>query len=404
MVSEVLRLVICKDHALSVLDIDNCPSVFEYGFQLVGYKSGRPLEDVRQRQLHERAGDLLYLSGRFVEASERFSTAADASHDLVAARRHRKWAHTLVASQQIPAANERIALPQTILRAISPESRSEQWLREYFATEVEWLWLLYLQSRTDEMRSAAARLASDLAAHGTRSESGRYHRSLALLELRAADFRADTEIVRLAATAHAELADDADRTAACFAGFTHAFTVLWSGDDTTAMRLLRNVLEEARRIGDGERHLLCLTYLAVTARFGGDVDGTRAFATAGAVAAHTAGAQLYEGVNEANLAWADWRAGHDTADRTQQRLAQAVAHIRVVPSYPFLWLATLVEIALLVDAGDLTTVGELCASLLMPPMQRLPDSLAGPLARAAASPSPESRRAVVAAAETTGHL
>ena len=360
-------------------------------------------EASRRPRLVERAGDLLLLTGRFLDATERFSTIADDSTDLDGARCNRKYAHALMACQRADQAVARIAVARGDLADIPVNARGNAWWREHFAVQIERLWLLY-QTASEDMRAVALQLAPELEAHGLPVESGLYHRSLALLELRTSRYLADESVVRLAERGARELATADDRTSACFANFTHAFTLLWSGDIVAADRKLHDVLDEARRIGDAERHLMCLTYLAVTARFRHDVDGARAFATAGVAAARTAGARLYEGVNSANLAWADWRVQRASPDQSRVQLDAAVALMASTPGYPFWWIATLLDLALVQDTEDVSTVASLCESLIVPSQQRLPDPLAATMTHVVTSPSLENVRVVCDAAMLTGHL
>ena len=211
---------------------------------------------------------------------------------------------------------------------------------------------------------------------------------------------ATPETVRLAELSALELADG---TGGTFAKFAHAFTLLWSGDRAGAERRLLEVLEEARRAGNAEVHLLALTYLAIAARFRHDVESARAFAVAGVAAARASGARLYEGVATANLAWAAWRQG-EVRDRVREQLAEARDLMSAMPNYPFLWIADFVDVAIAAADGDLEQVSQLCSILANPPQQRLPDDVLGPLEQAAATPTTEAVAELLSAAESAGYL
>ncbi len=163
------------------------------------------------------------------------------------------------------------------------------------------------------------------------------------------------------------------------------------------------MLEEARRVGDAEVHLLCLTYLAIAARFRHDVESARAFAVAGAAAARLSGARLYEGVATANLAWVAWRQG-EVPDRILEQLAAAKDLMSALPGYPFLWIAGFVEVAIAAAGGDLAQAGQLCSNLVNPSQQRLPDDVMGPLERVTANPTIEAVVDLLSAAERAGYL
>ena len=112
------------------------------------------------------------------------------------------------------------------------------------------------------------------------SERGLFHRNLALLKLRQQRYRPDPATVELAARAANELREAGDIAEICLATFTHAFTELWSGAIDDADRHMQDVLSETVHLGDAERNLLCLVYLAVSARLRGDIETTEAFAEA----------------------------------------------------------------------------------------------------------------------------
>ena len=358
-------------------------------------------DPARRLALAERAADLVSLIGRFAEAADRFALLAGQSSGIDAARLCRKQAHTLVARQQIDQADAQLAIARAHLADLEPGDRTDPWWREHFAVECESLNVLYMQGRTELMRTAAARLAPALEERGTREEHGVYHQNLVRLELRSARMTATLETVRLAELSALELADG---TGGTYAKFVHPFTLLWSGERGGAERRLLEVLEEARRVGDAEVHLLCLTYLAIAARFRHDVESARAFAVAGAAAARSSGARLYEGVASANLAWVAWRQG-EVRDRVREQLAEARDLLSVMPGYPFLWIADFVEVAIAATDGDLEQVSRLCSILANPPQQRLPDDVLGPLERVAvANPTTEAVSDLLSAAERAGYL
>jgi hypothetical protein len=335
--------------------------------------------------------------------SDRFALLAGQSSGIDAARLCRKQAHTLRARQQIDPASAQLAIARTHLAGVEPGDRTDPWWREHFAVECESLWVLYIQARSEEMRTAAGRLEPALEERGTPDELGVYHRNLALLELRSARMTATPETIRLAELATLELADATGGTCDCLTSFAHAFTLLWSGDRAGAERKLLEVLEEARRVGDAESHLLCLTYLAIVARFRHDVESARAFAVAGLAAARLSGARLYEGFSTANLAWVAWRQG-EVRDRIREQLAEAKDLMSVLHSFPFLWIAGFVEVAIAAANGDLAQVGQLCSNLVNPSQQRLPDDVLGPLERVTATPTIEAVADLLSAAERAGYL
>lgn len=126
-------------------------------------------------------------------------------------------------------------------------------------------------------------------------------------------YRAGEATIALAALSVDELRRAGDPAEVCLTAFGHAFAQLWSGDVAKADESLQQVLRETVRLGDAERNMLCLTYLAVSARFLHDVDRAEAFAHAAMSAARHNGARHYEGVAHSNLAWVAWRRGNRAA-------------------------------------------------------------------------------------------
>jgi hypothetical protein len=115
------------------------------------------------------------------------------------------------------------------------------------------------------------------------------------------------------------------------------------------------------------------------------------------------GARLYEGFSTANLAWVAWRQG-EVRDRIREQLAEAKDLMSVLHSFPFLWIAGFVEVAIAAANGDLAQVGQLCSNLVNPSQQRLPDDVLGPLERVTATPTIEAVADLLSAAERAGYL
>jgi ATP/maltotriose-dependent transcriptional regulator MalT len=260
----------------------------------------------------------------------------------------------------------------------------------------------YLQARLAEMAEVIARLAPRIEAHGTLRERGLFNRGVLLLRMREQRYRPDPETVELAALAAAQLREAGDAYEACFAAFTHAFCMLWSGATDAATRELTEVLADTVRLGDAERRLLCLTYLAVAGRLRGDVDSAQAFAEAAAAAARSAGSAHYEGMANANLAWVAWRRGDAaTADELMDAVAERTStQVR----YPFVWLHALVGLARAVDANDVAAALAYARPMTDGGQQLLPPPVEAALDAAVDEPTLARLAAVVDASRQVGYL
>ena len=247
---------------------------------------------------------------------------------------------------------------------------SDEWWREHFAVERMRLYALYTQARLEEMAEVIADLAQQIESHGTLRERGLFNQSVGLLRIREQRYRPDAETVELAALAADQLREAGDAAEACFAAFTQAFCKLWSGAIDDAALELQQVLAETVRLGDAERNLLCLIYLAVAARLHGDVDSTQAFAEAAKAAARASGSSHYEGMANANLAWVAWRRGDSAAAGELANAAAKGPPPKI--KYPFVWLHALVGLARAVEAGDVAAALAYARSMTDPWQQALP--------------------------------
>ena len=306
--------------------------------------------------LREHSGDLQHLVGRFELAADQFkSIVEEISPDkgpVMAARLFRKMARTFTPRQRAPDALAKLKEAKEILDRQPARLRGTPWWNEYLESELELMWILYMNARSEELAVLAHTLEPEFHAHGNATQRMNFHRSLILLELRQQRFRVGPATVSRAAKVLDEMDVIDDQTVVTFAMFGHAFTLLWSGQIEQADIRLREVLAKATRIGDAERTVLCLTYLAVTARFRNDTDNARAFALAAQSAARRNRSPMYDGVASANLAWVAWRRGEEDVASLCDEATRLLA---TYANYPLQWLLKFVELArsLAADQPDL---------------------------------------------------
>jgi class 3 adenylate cyclase/tetratricopeptide (TPR) repeat protein len=355
----------------------------------------------RVRDLVERLGDVLQVSGRFAEAADRFESIRDTALEetLDAVRIVRKIAKTWTSRQRFGEANDAIATARAMLERVDAGS-GDAWWRAHFALELSAMWSIYMQARIAEFAELVSRLGPQVEKHATIGERGLFHRNVALLQLRQQRYRPDAAVVALAACAVDELRNAGDTREICLATFSHAFAQLWRGEVVKAYENLQQVLSETTRLGDAERNMLSLTYLAVAARMLHDVDRAEAFAHAGMSASRRNGSRHYEGVGHANLAWVSWRRGDGPA--ADQHVVRA-REMAVLPGYPFIWLYAMVGVARALEQSDVATATEHVRSM-SGSQQLLQGGVQDALEAAAATPDAATIASLLEVAERVGYL
>ena len=374
----------------------------EIGYLESALRLAGDADDDRRELLVERLGDVLQITGRFAEATDRFAElcARAPAPTIGAVRMRRKIAKSWTSRQRFAEANAAIDEARALLAAAVADDAPDAHWREHFALELFAMWANYMQARLPELAAIAARLAPQIDAHATLAERGIYHRSVALLRLREQRYRPDDDTAALAARAADELLV-ADPAEMCLAAFGRGFMQLWSGKIHAADETLQQVLRETTRVGDAERNMLCLTYLAVTARLLHDTERSEAFARAAVAAAERTGARHYVGVAHANLAWVAWRRRDDSAVTAEISAARQLA---VLPGYPFSWLYEMVEFARALEASDLATAMASVRTMAGSEQQLLRHEVQQALDAAAGAATLDAMRALFEAAERAGYL
>jgi ATP/maltotriose-dependent transcriptional regulator MalT len=186
----------------------------------------------------------------------------------------------------------------------------------------------------------------------------------------------------------------------CLTSFSVPFTQLWRGAIDEAERGMREVLEDTVRLGDAERNLLCLVYLAVVFRQRGDVDSAEAFATAAIARARANRALHYEAVSQGTLAWVAWRRGD--GGRADQLVD--LARQTTIPLYPFMWIFAAVGLVRGVERDDIEAAKAMVARMLEPSHQLLDEDVEATLVKARDAPSAAKMRAAVDACRRIRYL
>ncbi|HVF65754.1 MAG TPA: adenylate/guanylate cyclase domain-containing protein [Casimicrobiaceae bacterium] len=357
--------------------------------------------DHRLIGLHERAGDALQLLARYAEAGERFQSVLASNETFSAierARFHRKVARSWTPRMTAEPANRAIGEARRALAAGEP--RNDAWWREHFELELLAMWALYMQGDVEGVATIAASLEPQIDAQGTLKERGIFHRNLGLLLLRQQRYKVDAESVELASQAAEELRGCGDTAAYCLATFSLAFMQLWSGRLQTAEQTMQRVLDETVKLGDAERNLLCLVYLAIVHRQLANVDSAEAFAKAAIARARANRSPHYEAVAQGALAWVAWKRDDGAlADRLVDLAQQST-----IPHYPFAWIHAAVALARAVERGDIETATVMVRRMLEPSHQGLDADAQAIFEDAATRPSVATMQCVIDACRRIGYL
>lgn len=343
--------------------------------------------------LRERSGDALQLLGRYADAAERYEslmTCTDASAAIDNARLHRKVARTWTPRFAGEQANREIDEARRWLSAANAP-KDDTWWREYFAVELFAIWALYMQGRTDACAAIADAIGTDIETKATIKERGWFHRNVALCRLRQQRYRPDAQTLELAKLAVREDTESGDTNELCLTLLGVPFTLLWKGDIEEAEHALHTVLQETVRLGDAERNLLCLVYLAVVYRQLDNVDSAEAFANAAIARANANRSPHYEAVSNGTLAWVAWRRGDgELADRLVDLSLRTT-----IPQYPFAWISAAVGLARALERSDFEGAVLMVARMLDPSHQGLDADAQTVFERAVAEPGTDTWQAVV---------
>ncbi|MEZ4296819.1 MAG: hypothetical protein R3B70_17770 [Polyangiaceae bacterium] len=152
--------------------------------------------------------------------------------------------------------------------------------------------------------------------------------------------------------------------------FTLGYVLLFHGEHAEATALLEQAMSEGERLGFAQLFLRCRTYAAVARRRAGDDRAVVSLAEPALLMARDLGAQDYEAVAEANLAWVASRA----FDR-KQALARATRALSLWQSgnymFPHQWLARCPLLAL-TDPDEYSQIRTHAEALLAPSQMRWP--------------------------------
>jgi DNA-binding SARP family transcriptional activator len=393
-------------------------SIYANEEALVLYRHALNLLDSSSDQIsliHENLADVLSLTGRYEEARSAYAKArrdlAPASQ-LAQARLCRKIGNTWSAQRIVDAAlreydNAALSLDTATLET-DADGRAE-WLE----IQIDRLWAHYLGNRISDMDLTVRESQSMIERYGSPMQVSEFYHCLVLMALRLNRYEVNRETSANAQRSWEAALKSENPRITNIARFVVGFCCLWQGDSAGAKAHLKLVHQLAEQIGDLERQVLSLAYLAIACRMCGQIEAAAGYAKQGMIAATAAKIPNYIAVAQANLAWVAWRA--NDWERAQNCAEQAIQQWQDLKQHayvsPLLWLALWPLVGLAVKQDRIAEAIKCAQAMLDPSQQRLSDDLtsllSGAVAGWAAGDLPLVRRYLIAAcslAEKIGYL
>lgn len=306
-------------------------------------------------QAYERFGGVLELVGRIDDAIAAFDralagTAADDAIRQARMHRHLGTAHRL--ARRIAEARGSFGTATAILDGVLAAERDEAWWAERLDLLLDRAWLHYFWGTLSELAAVLEECAPEIERYGNPAQRTRYYARLALLKARTNHMIVTDEALRLQRVAYHAWEATGDPTDAELARFQLGFFHLWRGEDEAAVHYLNESLRAAELAGDVVLQSRCLTFLALAARFSGDVDGMEQIHTRAIPVLAAGDMTEYQAVVAGNRAWAAWRRGDTSA--VQSHAAETLRLSALLPGkYGLEWTIRLPLMAMAVERGDL---------------------------------------------------
>ncbi len=362
--------------------------------------------------IHENIADILALTGQYEEARSSYAKARfylAPAESLTEARLCRKIGNTWSAQRIVDEALREYNSAVAALAALAWDTDAVV-RAEWLEIQIDRLWAQYLGNRISEMEITVQESRSLIERYGSLTQASEFYHCLVLMALRLHRYQVTDET-----SANAKLAWEAGLKSenpriTNIARFAVGFCRLWQGDPVEAKTQFELVLHLAEQIGDLERQVLGLTYLAVACRLLGQTDQVACYANQAMSAAAAAKIPNYLAIAQANLAWVAWRA-HDWA-RAQQYAEQASQQWKELQQHayvsPLLWLALWPLLGLALKHDQINEAVKCAQTMLDSSQQRLPCDLTillnEALAGWASGDAPLARRYLEASCAMAGRL
>ena len=261
---------------------------------------------------YEHLGAVLELVGRLDDAVGAYGSALErtgADEVLSRARRHRRVGNAHRIARRVPEARAAFATATALLDEAPPDGRGTEWWIERIDLLLDRAWLHYFWGTYDEMRDVLDECAPALDRYATDAQRTRYHARRALHMARTNHMVITDETLAVGRVAHDLWRAIGDPTDVELAIFQLGLFHVMRGELEEAISYLNASLAAAELTGDVVLQSRCHIYLALAARFGGDVEEMERVHDRAMPVVAAGGLTEYEAMIEADRCWAAWRRG-----------------------------------------------------------------------------------------------
>ena len=328
-------------------------------------------------QTNEQLGNMLAITGRHDEAREAYGralTIIPPDDQISQARLYRRRGKSHQTQRHSDEAMSAYDLAEATLGQ-ETENASCDWRQEWISIQLERLWEFYWQGRVEDMRELVAKTRPHVDECGSQVQRGKFFNIMALYHLRSDRYVTSDEVIALAQAAQTAIHGTSDITEIINIGFSNGFAHLWRGELDEAEEKLQSVLRLAKRRGNLEHQVLCLTYLTIVSRKRGNLEETRRYLDEAMELAFACDMTPYLAMARANLAWLAWRRGNYTEVEELGRDAL----LGWQSQYPFQWAALWPLVGAALAEEKIDEAVDYARALLAASQQRLPDKLSATL-------------------------
>lgn len=303
----------------------------------------------------ERLGGVLELVGRLDEAVAAYGEAlasTDSVDILARARRGRRQANAHRIARRTTEARELFESSAALLDGVPVEERSDAWWSEQLDLLLDRAWLHYFWGPLDEMARALEGCAPAIDRYASDAQRTRYYARLALLEMSRNHTIWTDEALAMTTAAYDAWQATGDPTDVELARFQLGLCHVLRGEIETARRFLGESMSAAELTGDVVLQSRCLSFLALAARFAGDIAEMERIQARAMPVLLAGGMTEYLASMAANRCWAAWRRG-DLAE-AQAHGAESLEIAAQLPGrYALEWSVRLPLLAMALERDDL---------------------------------------------------
>jgi tetratricopeptide (TPR) repeat protein len=329
-------------------------------------------------EIYEALGDVLVLIGQAEEARAAYEGAlarAPLDDAVWRSRLQRRIGHTWERQRYYHQhALQAYDLAETTLGQ-EPTEPVMAWWQEWIAIQIDRIWTTYWSKGPwREMLGLAEKTRVAAQQYGTPAQRGSFYECLVLVENRRYRYVVPEETVTYAETSVAANQESGDLGQVARSQFLLGFCHLWRDELDKARGAIQAAQTLAERIGDVDVHLMCVTYLPVVYRKGGQVKEARHLLAQSLTEARERGSIEYEGMARATQAWVALREGNLAEAQESGQAALELWQPPVIVPFMSLALWPLIGVALAQD--QIAEAIDYARALFGPEQQPLPDGLA----------------------------